>query len=124
MTTTAHWWGADLTLSAQGDAESTGGLTASQQAVVRRLCTAPGDYVFHTTYGAGLQQYVGQPVSAAKWSAIKAVIRAQMQQEQTVAATPAPTINFTADAAGNLLYVTISYTDSEGNTQTLQLPQV
>ena len=124
MTTTAHWWGSDLTLSAQGDADSTAGLTASQQAVVRRLCTPPGDYVFHTTYGAGLQQYVGQPVSAAKWSALMALIRSQMQLETTVAPTPAPTIDFTADAAGNLLYVSIAYTDSEGNTQTLQLPQV
>lgn len=124
MTTTAHWWGGDLTLSPQADVASTSGLTASQQAVVRRLCTPPGDYVFHTNYGAGLQQYIGHPVSIAKWSAIKALILAQMQQEPTVSPTPTPVIHFTADTAENLLYVTISYTDSEGNTQTLQLPQV
>ena len=124
MTTTAHVWGNDLTQAPQGGIAATAGLTASQQAVARRLCTFPGEYIFHPTYGAGLQRFVGRALSPVLWSSIKALILAQMAQEPTVANSPQPAISFSTDAANGLLSVTIQYTAQDGSPQSLTLPQV
>ena len=51
MTTTLadlnHYIGGDLSASNTGDLSSAPGLLRSQQRILRRLLTNPGDYIFH-----------------------------------------------------------------------------
>lgn len=96
-----HWWRQDLTIMPSGDLmvcrgiEPTGSAMPScatvegEQRVLRRLLTAPGSYIWHLEYGAGLPGYVGQPVLP---SALNAVIISQMFLEDTVARDPLPTV--------------------------------
>jgi phage baseplate assembly protein W len=109
-------WGSDLSFDSTGDIGLASDAALGQQRVLRRLLTNPGDYIWQLDYGAGLAQYVGQPVNPA---AIKATIRSQIFQEQAVARLPEPTIDVQGAADGSL-YVYILYTDSlTGGTQIL-----
>jgi phage baseplate assembly protein W len=58
-----HYFGNDLSVASNGDILLTDGITLSQQRILRRLLTNPGDYIWELTYGAGLPQFVGQPLS-------------------------------------------------------------
>lgn len=115
----SHQWGADLLFGPAGDLALSSAAALGQQRVLRRLLTNPFDYIWHTTYGAGLAQFVGEPVDEAQ---IGAVIRGQIFREAAVARSPAPTISVTA-APGNSLgsvYVGISYSDpSSSSVQTV-----
>lgn len=123
MTTVSHVWGRDLTLAAQGDIAATDGLTASQQAVARRLCTYPGEYIFHPDYGCGLQLYIGKAFSPTLWAGLKSKILKNIKKEATVMQVPAPVLSYDLDPRGSLLSVTIQYTDQDGpQTLTLQEP--
>jgi len=111
-----HQFGADLALGATGDLAIASGTTAGQQRVLRRLLTNPGDYIWQPDYGAGLGQFVGQPVSTAQ---IRAVIRSQIFKEAAVARTPEPVIDVSTDPGGTV-YVHIRYADAAtGATQLL-----
>lgn len=84
--------------------------------MLRRLLTNPGDYIWHPNYGAGLAQFVGQPVSPLQ---IQAVIRAQIFQESAVAQSPEPVIAVSNDQTGDV-FVEIQYVDAcNGQTQVL-----
>lgn len=121
MTTVSNVWGQDLTQSAQGDITATDGLCASQQAVARRLCTYPGEYIFHPDYGCGLQQYIGKAFSPVLWAGLKSKILKNIKNEATVMQIPAPVLSYALDPRGSLLSVTIQYTDQDGpQTLTLQ----
>lgn len=102
-----HWWGSDLTVTATGDLKTVMRTDRSRQRVLRRLMTAPGDYLSHPTYGAGLPAYVGRNAEAGK---IKAVIVGQMRLEasvdQSATATPAVTV---APVGAGILSAAISY---------------
>ncbi len=112
----SHLWGNDLTLSPTGDLATADTPNVTQQRVLRRLLTNPGDYIWSLDYGAGLANYVGTPGAT---SAISSAIRGQIFKESAVAQTPAPVIDLQPDQAGDL-YVTISYADADtGITQTL-----
>jgi hypothetical protein len=114
-----HIWATDLATSATGDLVVATGTTLGQQRVLRRLLTNPGDYIWHTDYGAGLGRFVGSPANETQ---ITAIIRSQIFHEATVAETPAPIINVQISPAGALstVYVDIRYTDSSsGQTQML-----
>jgi phage baseplate assembly protein W len=102
--------GSDLTLSNSGDIALSSGLQRSQERILRRLMTNPGDYIFHPTYGAGLPQFIGQPVTVAK---IRAVIRTQMLLEDSVSRNPEPTIEVVAIPDG--IAVSIAYIDAGSN---------
>lgn len=78
-----------------------------EQRVLRRLLTNPGSYLWHLEYGAGLPQYVGQPVVL---SAINSLIVSQMFLEDTVARDPLPTVRTTPIVDG--ISVNISYADN------------
>lgn len=56
----AHYFGNDLSVSAAGDLLAVDGDTKTQQRILRRLLTNPGDMMFHPDYGAGLGQWVGK----------------------------------------------------------------
>ena len=114
-----HVWETDLTTSATGDLALVSGSVLGQQRVLRRLLTNPGDYIWHTDYGAGLAAFVGTPANEAL---IKATIRSQIFQEAAVARTPEPIIDVQISPAGafSTVYVDIRYTDSlSGETQML-----
>lgn len=111
-----HQFGSDLVLGPTGDLATATGTVLTQQRILRRLLTNPGDYVWHTDYGAGLGQFVGQPARPAQ---IRAVIRSQIFQEPSVARRPEPVIDIWVDATGTV-YVHIRYADaSTGQTQVL-----
>lgn len=102
--------GADLTLSPSGDLAVSDGLTRSQERILRRLMTNPGDYIFHPEYGAGLPQFIGRPLSVAE---ARAVVRTQMLLEDSVARVPEPQVAVVAIPNG--LNVSTTYTDARSN---------
>ena len=55
----SHYFGSDVASSNVGGLQAIGGTVLGQQRVLRRLLTNPGDYIFHPTYGAGVQQWIG-----------------------------------------------------------------
>ena len=109
-------WGSDLGAGNTGDIALVSGTTLGQQRVLRRLLTNPGDYIWHTQYGAGLAQFVGSPANEA---AIRAQIRSQIFMEAAVARLPEPVIDVSSATDGSV-YVQIRYVDSaSGATQVL-----
>jgi phage baseplate assembly protein W len=112
----AQFYGNDLAVGPGGDLATVDTTQLGQQRVLRRLLTNPGDYLWNPSYGAGLAQFVGLPVNAAR---IASVIRSQIFQEPAVAPSPAPLIAVAAGASGTVA-VQISYADSTtGETQVL-----
>ena len=59
----SHQFSADLSLSPTGDLATITAPQLTQQRVLRRLLTNPGDYIWHPSYGAGLAAFVGQPAN-------------------------------------------------------------
>ena len=109
----SHSFGQDIDLSAGGDYLYVSDET--QQHVIKRLLTAAGADLWAQTYGAGLGQFVGQPLNL---TAITNAILSQIYQESSVAQLPAPTI--TATQQNTAVVVTVSYADAvTGQTQTL-----
>jgi phage baseplate assembly protein W len=104
----SHEYGSDLTLGPTGDLAVVATPVLTQQRVLRRLLTNAGDYIWQTGYGAGLAQFVGEPVNALQ---IGAVIRSQILQEAAVAPTPAPSVDVSADDGGSV-FVQLRYTDA------------
>jgi len=114
-----HQWGEDLVLGPTGDLAIVSGAIWGQQRVLRRLMTNPQDYLWHTDYGAGLAQFIGQP---AKSLQIRAAARSQIFKESAVARSPEPTINVLVSPSGpaGAVYVQLQYVNSEVNqTQVL-----
>ena len=111
-----HQFGADLAVSPTGDIATASSTTLTQQRVLRRLLTNPGDYIWNLDYGAGLARFVGQPASTSR---IAAVIRSQIFKEASVARTPEPTIDVQSGTSGTVT-VHIRYADATtGETQLL-----
>lgn len=86
----AHWWGSDLILSPTGDLARASGVLRSQQRVLRRLLTNPGDYLCHIDYGGGLPKQIGLVNEPTR---IKGIIVGQMRKEASVSQASALTIN-------------------------------
>lgn len=105
-----HQFGSDLLLGPTGDLAPVSDSPLGQQRVLRRLLTNPGDYIWQLTYGAGLAQFVGQPASAQR---ITAVIRSQLFKETAAATSPAPMIEIStaADSSGSVA-VQVRYSDA------------
>jgi hypothetical protein len=104
----AHQYGSDLTLSATGDLALSDGTQAGRERVLRRLLTAPGAYIWHLAYGAGLPRFVGEVANKLR---IAAVARSQMYREAAVARTPAPEINVDVQPTG-VVTLGIKYQDA------------
>jgi hypothetical protein len=115
-----HVWGEDLQVSVGGDLETASQITESDQAVLRRLLTNPGEYIFHPEYGAGLPRFVGADLSGGRYSEIEAIVIGQMQLEDSVAQEPPPVASFQAAPSDGILYCKIGYTWSQtGQRRTL-----
>jgi phage baseplate assembly protein W len=109
-------FGGDLGVGPTGDLMSSDGAALTQQRVLRRLLTNPGDYIWQLSYGAGLAQFVGQPGAPA---AIAGVARAQLLREAAVAATPTPVIA-TSVLDNGTVTLSINYADAAtGDTSVL-----
>ncbi len=118
----SHQWGSDLSTGPTGDIAIAVGPVLGQQRLLRRLLTNPGEYVWQLSYGAGLAQFIGQPVDPLR---IRAVIRSQMFKEPAVARSPEPVIDVQLSPGGapDAVYVNIRYVDApSGQTQVLFLP--
>lgn len=102
-----HWVGGDVAVSATGDLGTVTADQRTQQRIVRRLVTNPGDYIFHPDYGAGLPQKIGQTLDV---SALRGLIRTQVLLEAGVAQTPEPQVDVSAIPNG--VSVHILYTSS------------
>lgn len=83
----AHLWSQDLRLSPTGDLGRVNRHPRSQERVLRRLMTNPGEYIFHPEYGAGLPRMVGTNIDLGK---IQALIEGQMMLEASVVRDPPP----------------------------------
>jgi phage baseplate assembly protein W len=112
----AHWLGNDLTAAASGDLLTVDEPTLTEQALVRRLLTPPGAYIWHPSYGAGLAQYIGQP-SGAK--TIEAIVRAQLRLESAVASDPAPQVSVTSYFTGVMVVTIVYWNNNAGAMRTL-----
>lgn len=114
MNDLSHYYGSDIAVSPTGDLAPIDGTVRGQQRILRRLLTNPGDYLWHPTYGAGLPQYIGQPLDAPK---LQALIVGQMRMEDCVAQSPEPVITIGQIPAG--IAVDIQYRDASSNTTQL-----
>jgi phage baseplate assembly protein W len=113
-----HIVGSDLTAAASGDLLTAAEPDRTQQRILRRLLTNPGDYIWDTTYGGGLGAMIGQPINVPQ---ITGIVRAQMALEPSVLQDPAPVVNVTADNTG-VVSLTIQYTEQSGQQQLLVVP--
>jgi hypothetical protein len=106
-----HTVGGDLVIGPTGDLSLSSGLQRSQQRILRRLLTNPGDYIWNPTYGAGLPSYIGTLADLGK---VRSVIRQQMLLEDSVAKQPEPQVAVTAIQNG--LQVSVRYQDAQSKT--------
>ncbi|QOK90895.1 phage tail protein [Ralstonia pseudosolanacearum] len=102
-----HWVGGDLSTTSNGDLALANADTRTQQRIVRRLITNPGDYIWHTDYGAGLPQKIGETLDLP---ALRGLIRAQVKMEDGVAKSPEPQVDVAA--INNGVSVHIIYTSA------------
>jgi hypothetical protein len=113
-----HTFSGDLSISANGDLATADSVALSEERVLRRLLTNPGDYIWQPKYGAGLPQKIGDPFDV---STINAIITGQMFLEATVSRDPQPTIN--VQSFPNGMFVDIEYTEQDsGFDATLSFP--
>jgi phage baseplate assembly protein W len=114
MADVAHYFSADIQQSATGDLLAVDGLAESQQRVLRRLLTNPGDYIWQLDYGAGLPRFIGQPIDQA---ALTSLIKTQMYLEPSVARSPEPVVQLTPIANG--VSARIQYVEVESGQPTV-----
>ena len=110
MPDVSHYYSGDIATSSNGDLLTVDGVAFSQQMVLRRLLTNPGDYIWHPEYGAGLPSLIGQAIDVPS---VQALIAAQMFLESSVVQDPAPTITVTPVANGMFVEITYTETDSQ-----------
>jgi hypothetical protein len=103
-----HTFGADLTVSATGDLALSDGTQLGQERVLRRLLTAPGNYIWQLAYGAGLPGFIGTPAQSDR---ISAVAKAQMYRESVVLRNPAPVVSVDVEPTG-VVTLDIKYADA------------
>jgi len=101
-------FGGDLAVGPTGDLAVADAQALTQQRVLRRLLTNPGDYIWQLGYGAGLGQFVGRPGVPAL---ISGVIRTQMQFEPQVMQSPAPSVSASVSDDG-IVMASVSYVDA------------
>ena len=104
-------WGGDLSLSPTAGLALVSGAVLTEQRLIRRLLTNPGDDPWNPGYGAGLGRFVGQPVNTA---ALSALISEQALLEATVASVTSVAV--VQDGLGTVS-ATIVYVDQDGASQ-------
>jgi len=106
MTDAAQYFSQDLALGATGGLQIADRVLLSQQRILRRLMTNPGDYIWEPNYGAGLPRQIGSKIDV---TAITALIRSQMYLESSVQQQPEPQITVTTIPNG--IFVQIQYVE-------------
>jgi phage baseplate assembly protein W len=114
MTDVAQYFTADLSPSATGDLQIASSVLESQQRILRRLLTNPGDYIWQPNYGAGLPSFIGQPLDL---DALTTLIKTQMFMEDSVSQNPPPQINVTEIPNG--IDAQIQYVEVESTQPTV-----
>ncbi len=112
MADVGHYFSGDLGLSATGDLQAVDSVLESQQRILRRLMTNPGDYIWEPNYGAGLPQYIGRKLDL---DAMTALIKSQMYLEESVQQQPEPQITVTPIPNG--IFVQIWYIEIDSGRQ-------
>jgi hypothetical protein len=114
----AHTYNQDLVVSANGDLLTVDSVAESEQRILRRLFTNPGDYIWQPTYGAGLPAKIGDPFDVAT---IESIVQSQMYLEDSVVRVPPPDVEVASFPNG--MYVDIDYVEADsGNDVTLSFP--
>lgn len=112
-------FGGDLAFGVAGDLALASGVALTEQRVLRRLLTNPGDYLWQLSYGGGLGAFVGVAGMANR---IAADTRVQLQRESRVARSPTPVIQSVENPTSGVL-LSILYADAaSGQSQVLSLP--
>jgi hypothetical protein len=114
MADAAQYFSDDLMLGATGDLQVADSVLLSQQRILRRLMTNPGDYIWEPTYGAGLPAMIGKTFDI---TAVTALIQSQMFMESSVQQQPAPQIIATPFQNG--MYVQIQYVEVDSGLPTV-----
>lgn len=118
MPDVSHNFGSDLVVSANGDLLTSDSLQLSQESVLRRLLTNPGDYIWEPDYGAGLPAMVGSPINV---DTVNNIVLAQMLLEPSVVQFPVPKV--TIQSIPNGMFGNISYTETDSQkTATISFP--
>lgn len=115
-------WNSDLVAGSSGDLLLSSGVLQTNQRVIRRLLTNPGDYLWDLSFGGGLALLVGEPVEPAR---IESIIRTQLDMEASVAKAPIPSVSVAPlNVAGGTFAAEIVYSDAEsGQSTRLTVPQ-
>jgi hypothetical protein len=108
-----HVFSGDLQFGSNGDLQTVSSVQESQQRILRRLLTNPGDYIWQPIYGAGLPAQIGQVIDEA---AITSLITTQMYLEASVVQNPQPQVDFGFFPNG--INCSISYIESDSNQPT------
>ena len=82
-------WGADLSIGPTGDIAVLPVSDELKYRIIRRLLTNPGDCVWHSEYGAGIGNRVGQPFSLRS---IESMIQYHIKYESRVKLVPVPKV--------------------------------
>jgi hypothetical protein len=90
-------WSGDLSVGPSGDISVAPARMEIRQRIVRRLLTNPGDYIWHSNYGAGLGKFVGEPYSP---DLVESTIAGQLRNESLIASVPAPVVRADAVSPG------------------------
>lgn len=113
MADVSHNFGTDMDLASNGDLLPVDAVSYSNQRILRRLLTNPGDYIWQLDYGAGLRKRIGSPYTIPE---ITGLIKSQMYLEKSVVQSPEPDISVTKISDG--ISVQIIYTEASTNTTT------
>lgn len=112
MSALSHTMGGDLDLSGAGGLAAVTGADQTRQAILRRLCTNSGAYIWQPDYGAGLPGRVG---SVMDESAVRSLVLEQMNDEAGVDQSQPINVTITNPKVGAYL-LAISYTDAASGT--------
>lgn len=119
MSALSHTMGGDLDLSGTGSVAVVSSADQTRQALLRRLCTNAGAYIWQPDYGAGLPARVGSVMDEAS---IRALVLEQMQQEGGVDQTQPITVTISSPTKVGAYLLAIAYTDADtGTVQELTL---
>jgi hypothetical protein len=108
-------FGGDLAVGPTGDVLLASDSALTEQRVLRRLLTNPGDYIWQLNYGGGLGQFVGLPGAPA---AISGVARSQLLLEAAVATAPAPAVSVITGSDGTVELL-LNYSDAASGQTSL-----
>ena len=119
--------GGDLNFTAGGDLQMADDPTLTNQRLGRRFFTSPqepdgqggtlpADYIFDTTFGAGLGRLIDGTYDSQTIAAIQRSVVGQARLEPGVAQSPQPSVSVTPDPGNSgVLDIQMTYTTAQGN---------